>query len=305
MPIILIVDDSEVDRKLVAGLIKQDIEWIVEFAADGKEALETMEHMSPNLVITDLIMPNMDGMELVKNAQKNYPQIPIILVTGQGSESLAAEALRAGAASYVPKSDLADSLMDTVEQVLQLDETDASTEELMQCITSARNQFRLPSDPALIPPLINYVQRMLTELGLGDAGQRRHVGVALEEALINAMLHGNLELSKLQMHEVRRHMHEGTESHVVESRRQESPYDGRRILFGVDVNPQKAQFVIRDGGPGFDTSEMDSKLEPANLSSADGGRGLTLIGSFMDEVNFNESGNEIRMVLHANGQKSG
>ena len=66
---------------------------------------------------------------------------------------------------------------------------------------------------------------MLTELNLGDAAQRRHVGVALEEALINAMLHGNLELSQLHIHEVRRQMREGTESSVVQMRRQESPYD--------------------------------------------------------------------------------
>ena len=66
----------------------------------------------------------------------------------------------------------------------------------------------------------------------------------------------------------------------------------RRVLFGVDVNPKKAQFVIRDGGPGFDTSEMKAMQEPAHLSSSDGGRGLTLIGSFMDEVVFNTAGNE-------------
>ncbi len=298
MPIILVVDDSEVDRKLVAGLIKQDIEWIVEFAGDGQQALETMEHTSPNIVITDLRMPKMDGIELVKKAKKKYPQIPVILITGQGSETLAVEALRAGAASYVPKSDLADCLMDTVEQVLQLDEPDASAERLMRCITNSRHQFKLPSDPALIPPLINFVQKLLTELKLGDAAQRRHVGVALEEALINAMFHGNLELPKYQIQDGRRHMHEGKHSEAIESRRQESPYDKRRVLFGVDVTPQKAQFVVRDGGPGFNTSQVPSKEELANLSSVNGGRGLTLIGNFMDEVAFNDAGNEIRMALH-------
>jgi CheY-like chemotaxis protein/anti-sigma regulatory factor (Ser/Thr protein kinase) len=297
MPIVLIVDDSEVDRKLVAGLIRKDIDWIVEFANDGQQALDMMEYVSPNIVVTDLIMPGVDGIQLVKQAKLDFPQIPVILMTGQGSEELAVEALRAGAASYVPKSDLANHLMDTLDQVLQLNEPDVHSEQLWQCFTMSRFQFRLPNDPRLIPPLVTFVQKLLTDIRFGDSSQRRHVGVALEEALLNAMIYGNLQMGKLQMQDARRHMTEGKIPDAIAARRNESPYRDRFVLFGIDVNRKRAEFIVRDSGRGFDTSQMPTKEELAHLSSRSGGRGLTLIGNFMDAVAFNESGNEIRMAL--------
>ncbi len=297
MPIILIVDDSEVDQKLVAGLIKKDIEWIVEFADNGQTALDVMEMTSPNVVVTDLMMPEMDGIELVREAKKRYPQIPVVLMTGQGSETLAVKALKAGAASYVPKAALADSLMDTIEQVLQLADQSRSQERLCKCISSSRYQFNLPNEPELIQPLIVFISEMMSRHKFGDEAVRRHVGVAIEEAVINAMFHGNLELSDFQVQNARRDLHEGVKSEVVEDRRRESPYNERRILFGVDMTPKKAQFVIRDNGPGFNINELPGIDDTQSLSAQNGGRGLTLIGHFMDEFEFNDSGNELRMTL--------
>ena len=82
MPVVLIVDDSEVDRRLVGGLLPKDLEWLIEFADNGVEALEKMRLSLPDVVITDMLMPEMDGMELVSNISVDYPNIPVILITG-------------------------------------------------------------------------------------------------------------------------------------------------------------------------------------------------------------------------------
>ncbi len=297
MPIILVVDDTEVDRQLIGGLIRKDIEWIVEYAENGQAALDLMEHTSPDVVVTDLVMPEMDGIELVRRAKKSYPQIPVILATGQGSEEDAVRALKAGAASYVPKSALADSLMDTIDQVLHLANEDEPQDRLMHCLTHTRYQFKMPNDPALIQPLIIVVTSLMQQLGMGDEAIRRHVAVALEEALLNGMLHGNLELLPFQVQQARHELHENGSSDVVATRMQESPYKDRHIVFGADVKPQKVQFIVRDHGKGFDTSKLPTREALDQLSSAEGGRGLMLIGNFMDEVGFNESGTEIQMAL--------
>ncbi len=67
-----------------------------------------------DLVITDLMMPETNGLELVAAVRQLYPQVPVILMTAYGNESIAVEALERGAASYVPKSQQADRLSDTV-----------------------------------------------------------------------------------------------------------------------------------------------------------------------------------------------
>ena len=120
--------------------------------------------------------------------------------------------------------------------------------------------------------------------------------MALEEALINALYHGNLELPAEELVETRKCLHEGKSCPLIEDRRQEAPYCDRKILVGVDLTHEQAQFVVRDQGQGFDTSSLPD-VGSADALTADGGRGLVLIRTFMDEVTFAEGGREIRMIL--------
>ena len=122
MPNILVVDDSVMDRRLVAGLLSKSDRLDLVFASDGLEALEQIEHHPPDLVLTDMIMPRLNGLELVAKIRASRRRIPVILMTSQGNEELAASALSQGAASYVPKRSLAAELLPTVERILALKE---------------------------------------------------------------------------------------------------------------------------------------------------------------------------------------
>ena len=73
----------------------------------GQRGPGAVEQESPDLILTDLIMPDMDGLELVQQVRGRFPSIPMVLMTAFGSEEAAMRALRAGAANYIPKKDLA------------------------------------------------------------------------------------------------------------------------------------------------------------------------------------------------------
>src|SRR5262245_32088399 len=118
MTTILVVDDSPMDRRLAGGLLDKTGEWDVIYATDGKDALVRLELDVPDLVVTDMQMPEINGLELVETVRKQYPLIPTILMTAQGSEEIAVQALHRGAAGYVPKKRLAEGLADTVQRVL-------------------------------------------------------------------------------------------------------------------------------------------------------------------------------------------
>lgn len=297
MPIILVVDDSEIDRQLVAGLLKPQIDWIVQFASDGIEALDMVSQIFPDVIVTDLQMPNMDGIQLCQEVQKTSPHIPIILMTGKGSEELAAEALKAGAASYVPKRAMASSLLDTVEQVLMLASRTTSVDRLMKTNALARYRFCLENDPTLIAPMTDFVKMTMESIELGDQTAQRHCALAIEEALINAMFHGNLELDAGQVQTARKAMHEGKTTPEVNQRRRLQPYADRKINVDIEFKSRSVTMLIRDQGKGFDAASSLASADLTSQFSGAGGRGLTLIGKFMDQVQYNQQGNEIKLQL--------
>jgi len=295
MPTVLVVDDSDVDRRLVGGLLGQHGNLKVEFATNGVEALDILNSEPPDLIVTDLQMPEMDGLELVTAARLSHPHVPLVLMTAHGSETLAVEALEQGAASYVSKSQLAEKLADTVQEILAMARADRSYSKLISSLRGAKFEFELQNDPAVIDPLVDLVQQMVAGMELCDFNDRVRVGVALKEGLLNALYRGNLEITPEQMQEAREDLIEGRGMSIVQGRQAESPYCDRRIHVRVDIGRDLAEFIIRDEGPGFDPEAV---LDPADTAAMGGesGRGLWLMRSFMDEVAFNDSGNEVTLV---------
>jgi CheY-like chemotaxis protein/anti-sigma regulatory factor (Ser/Thr protein kinase) len=285
MPAVLVVDDSAVDRRLVGGLLKQSPGLAVEYAGNGAEAMEVLRWAVPDLVITDLQMPEMDGLALVRAMRAQYPRTPAILITGYGSEELAVQALEAGAVSYVPKSQLSDRLLPTVQQVLTV-ASEHAYEDLIRCLKKFDYTFELTNDPALIPPLVDLVQRFLASVGLCDATDTIRIGLSLEEAVRNALYHGNLELGAEAREAA---WQRGGEA--FERRRQQPPYDARRIRVDVHISLTEARFQVCDEGPGFDTADLAAHRDPARWDHA--GRGYRLMCAFMDEVSYNAQGNEV------------
>jgi CheY-like chemotaxis protein len=292
---ILVVDDSAVDRRLVGGILEKKFQWAIQYAANGVEALARMKGTKPDLVVTDLTMPMMDGLELVRYLRARHPEIPVILMTAYGSEALAIEALEQGASSYVPKSELAKRLPQTVEDVLKLARAGQSHEHLLQCLVKTGFSFCLENDPALVDPLVELVQQMVAGMRLTDFAGKLQIGVALREALLNALFHGNLEITAEEVKAVEDRLLGQDEVSLVEKRCAEEPYKSRKIFVEVRISQDEARFTIRDQGPGFDVSALRDMCECGALEG-ERGRGLWLMRTFMDEVICEPPGNQVVMV---------
>ena len=290
MTTVLVVDDSAMDRRLVGGLLQKNRDWELIYAEDGRHALEQMELHIPDLVLTDLQMPKMNGLELVDAVKQDYPLIPVVLMTAQGSEELAVQALQRGAASYVPKRQLAIDLLETVERVLAAAGSHRSHARLQRRITRQEWTFDLENDLDLIGPLVHYLQQQTARIQSLSDGERLRVGVALEEALLNAYYHGNLEVSSRLREDDHTAYYE-----LARRRSAESPYRDRRIRVDVRMSPAECVYTIRDEGPGFDPAQLPDPTDPANLDRASG-RGVLLMRTFMNEVSWNRTGNEVTMI---------
>ncbi len=291
MASVLVVDDSAVDRRLAGRLLEKQLNLDVAYAEDGKVALQALATQAPDLVLVDMLMPGMNGLELVEHIRAHHPQIPVILMTAFGSEELAVQALKRGASSYVPKRVLAEELTSTVEGVLEVSRTQREQARLQESLLQTESTFLLDNDPSLISPLVGYLQAGLRGLQLCDQTGSIRVSLALREAILNAMEHGNLELdSKLRAEDDTKYYR------LAQERRGQQPYRDRRVHVVSRETRSHAVFVVRDEGPGFDPATLPDPTNPANLESVSG-RGLLLIRTFMDEVSHNDRGREITMTV--------
>jgi DNA-binding NarL/FixJ family response regulator/anti-sigma regulatory factor (Ser/Thr protein kinase) len=296
MAIALVVDDSPVDRHRVGGLLQKKPGWDVIYAANGAEALATLDQQRPDLVITDLRMPNLNGLELVEAIRKKTPSVPVILITAFGNEDLAIMALERGAASYVPKRNLSRRLHETVEQVLDVARARGGHQRVLELLARSEVHYVLENDRSLIPDLVGHLRINLVGLGLCDQHEAIRVGVALTEALNNAIHHGNLEVSSELLEQ-----NEQAYEKLVTERRRQPPYKDRRVHLVVKESREEIVYLVRDEGPGFDPKKkIDDPTTAQNLERPRG-RGLLLIRTFMDAVSYNDRGNEITLVKRRRG----
>ncbi len=112
MPNILIVDDSSTMRKIISRSLRQAgiaVDEIFE-AGDGFEGLTALADNKVNLILSDINMPNMDGMEFIKQVRASGSKVPIVMITTEGGEDLLNEAIKSGANASIKKPFTPDQL---------------------------------------------------------------------------------------------------------------------------------------------------------------------------------------------------
>ncbi|HXK18684.1 MAG TPA: sigma-54 dependent transcriptional regulator [Polyangiaceae bacterium] len=126
---ILVVDDEASARSGLGKLLEQEGYQVVQ-ASDGREALDVVAEQAPELIITDLKMPNMDGMELLAKLRERGVETPAVVATAFGEVSSAVAAMRAGAEDYLTKPIDFDALLLVVERTLARSELRTEAENL-------------------------------------------------------------------------------------------------------------------------------------------------------------------------------
>jgi len=117
---ILVVDDHPVVRQGLRTLLGSHPGWeIVDEAEDGIEAVEKADRLQPDVVLLDVSMPRMDGLEACRRIRQTVPKSEILFVTQHDSPQMMREALGAGARGYVVKSNAARDLLAALDAVSQ------------------------------------------------------------------------------------------------------------------------------------------------------------------------------------------
>ena len=285
---IIVVDDALTERTLVNDLLSREMECEIRTAGNGEAALDYIDDRRPDLVLTELKIPGMNGLEMLQTIKKDYPMIPVVLMPAQGNEQITADAMKAGATTYVPKHRMVEDLACTIKHVIAASNEATYPPQLMHRLESAVTEFTLSNDPVQLESVVAFLQPVLRCLPLGDESERVRVSLVLEAALSNALFHGNMDTGRDEARHIKQRIND-----LFRERWNKKPWCDRRIHLTAEISRERARFVIRDDGDGFDTSAIDPDVMSLDTK---GGRGLPLMYTIMDSVAFNEKGNEVTLI---------
>jgi signal transduction histidine kinase len=128
---ILIVDDEKIITDLTS-MVLASRGFSVHTVSSGREALKLAETLRPALVLLDYMMPELDGMQVLRSLRTNFPDIYVVMFTGKGSEELAVELMKAGASDYIRKPFNNQDLVDRIENVLRIRRVEIHNRELLK-----------------------------------------------------------------------------------------------------------------------------------------------------------------------------
>lgn len=289
---ILLAEDSQTQAVHIKLMLEKS-GHTVEVAPDGEQGLAAVLADPPDILLTDMHMPGLDGLELTKKVRELLPDVPVVLMTADGTEELAIEALRAGASNYIAKRRLANDLISSIDSIVAIQDSRRTRSSILSALTHAESTYTFGNDRQFASSLISQFESDLKNMVYDDETGLFRIVTALKEAILNAIDHGNLELDSSLRDEG-----DGSKFYTLASERiLLEPYCHRTVTVTSRVSPEQLAFVIRDDGPGFDRATLPDPEDPENILRSHG-RGLILIRSFMDDVIFNEMGNQITLIKY-------
>jgi DNA-binding response OmpR family regulator len=262
---VLVVDD---DRDVLSTLseILSELKLNPITAGDGVEAMEKIKTRKIDLIITDLMMPNMDGFELIQRTRQLNVNIPVAVISGHGEVKNVVNALSRGAYNFITKPFTIKEIENIIKRGLRLREFSLGTHRLLEGIRNF-TEMEVPNYPHLLPSATLYIVRECQWRGLEDETMLSNISISVDELLNNALIHGN-ELD-----------------------------ESKKILVKFSFDHEKMTLSIEDEGAGFDYKNLMSDFSE-NSQTLPTKRGLFICNYLMDELSFNEKGNRVTIVKH-------
>lgn len=293
--ILLIDDDTAVLEMVQAALSHYGMEvHAYPDAAQAVDFLQTPGAPEFDLVISDINMEGLDGFDVIHKVKATQPHLPVVLMTGQASVEYAIRAMRMGASNLFMKPIALRDLVQNVFHLVDLHRELRLSDNGLRGLVNERRHFLFRSDELEVPSLMHHLTDRLVPMGFASASNIDVIAMAFHEALVNALEHGNFELDSSLKGDLFAAEDPYT---VLRAKRLEDPnYAGRLVEVRLAMDTERFELEISDEGRGFDTSRV-SPLPLDSVMAPHCGRGLPLILLVMDEVHFNDKGNQIRMVL--------
>ncbi|MCK5536823.1 MAG: response regulator, partial [Bacteroidales bacterium] len=282
---ILIVEDDLASREYLKNAI--EIEGHEYKAAEnGREGLEIFSEFKPDLVLCDIQMPIMDGLELLEAIRGKKSNSIFIMITAFSTEDYAVKAFHLGANNYIKKpvrqSDLI-GLLQKYEAVVK--NRKAVAPKVPGNLLHREFVLEFPTHTEMVPKVVDY---LIQETGnLFSSDEKISIELGLVELFTNSIEHGNLEISFQEKSEA---LKNGKLERLYEDRLNDPKLASRKIRVQFEMIGSRCTWIIEDEGKGFDWKDIQSNIEEERLFDLNG-RGIFICQFLFDELEYSGRGN--------------
>ncbi len=286
MKSILVIDDEKSIRDMLrAGLTRYGYNF--HDAADGTKGIEVYKRTRPDIVLTDVKMPEMSGLEVTRALKEIEYNADIVIMTGYGSEELVIEALRSGATNYIKKPISLNELFTILDGIILNRERRRKSEIIKDFVVFEKKKLVIDNDISHIWGVINQILFNIPNEVSDTALEGMRLG--LYEIILNAIEHGNLGILYEEKSEA---IQNNTYLTLLESRSSQVDRKQKRVFIDCNIDHMELSVEIRDQGKGCDFHEFAEPENREEILRAHG-RGIFLASLYFDRLEYEEPGNTV------------
>lgn len=296
---VLVVEDDEATRLFIASAIRGRGHE-TRSAGDGALGLAAFEEFRPDIVFTDIKMPEMDGIEMLQKIREIVPEALVVIISTLDSPEYTLRALQLKANDYLVKPIFEKRmhlLLDKYVNILadrakvRATPAEASLRELEMEIPNHINEIGMT------------IARLMLETKPVPVNDMLGIHLGLVEILTNSIEHGNLEIG---FREKSKAISRGDDGwlKLVEERASLPPYRDRKVKIRFTMGEDRCEWLVTDEGPGFDWTKIPDQKDARNLLNETHGRGIMLARLQFDEIEYLGCGNSVRLVKYLSGNKN-
>lgn len=285
---ILIVEDDFGSREFLFSLIRLEGYEVMQ-AINGEEGLQVYKDYHPDLVISDIQMPKMDGLEMLSQLRSEKSDAIFIITTAFGSEDYAIEALRLGANNYLKKPIDKKSLLGLLKKYKSIVDSRTLARKAEGKVLEKELKIEFDTHFEHISAIVS---QLISEISVKiDDSDKTNIELGLDEIITNSVEHGNLEITYEEKVEA---ADGNTLVDLYNERLKDPELAKRKINVHYTQNTTYCEWLITDEGKGFDWKSIPDPTQGAQLMELNG-RGIFITNFLFDEMEYMGKGNQVRV----------
>lgn len=290
---VLLVEDDLASMSYLEVLMKREGHEY-KMAHDGKAGLKLFHEFNPDIVLSDINMAHMNGLEMVERIRQSQPSVIIIMLTAYNSEEYVIEAMKVGANNYLKKPVSKNNLLSLLRKYTAIIHTKKIKSSICMYQETHTFDLRFKTNIEIIPSIVSHLVDETQELFKEE--ERLDIKLGLSELVLNAVEHGNMAIT---YEEKSKAVQEGTLQDLYQDRALSSEIMEREVTIKYIQNKEHAEWIITDEGDGFDPNSIPNPISEDGIMRLHG-RGIFICKFQFDEMEYIGKGNIVRVRKNLN-----